>query len=165
MPCWRQSAAVAAPASCSCSTPRICSCANRLPRILSSLGHLPVEDSHYLWTSFRGQAMASQLLAPRGRRWSIAEPQEDRRSLYVSTGTVNSSWRPATRMPYDAGSTERGRTDVYGPVSGRDVYQRNRGPRRQRLPQLHLHGLCDRVPWHGHGVAERGDHQQLPMDV
>src|SRR5215203_2343404 len=54
MPCWRQSAAVAAPASCSCSTPTICSCVNRLPRMLSSLGSTPVEDSHYLWTSFRG---------------------------------------------------------------------------------------------------------------
>src|SRR5215211_1967232 len=54
MPCWRQSAAVAIPASCSLSTPTICSCVNRLPRIPSSLGHMPIEDSHYPWTSFRG---------------------------------------------------------------------------------------------------------------
>src|SRR5215210_6320463 len=54
MPCWRQSAVVAAPASCSFRMPTTCSCVNRLPRMLSSLGFLPIEDSHYLWTSFRG---------------------------------------------------------------------------------------------------------------
>src|SRR5829696_1215409 len=62
MPCWRQSAAVAIPASCSLSTPTICSCVNRLPRIPSSLGHMPIEDSHYPSTSFRGAGQDLELL-------------------------------------------------------------------------------------------------------
>src|SRR5215210_3209779 len=54
MPCWRQSAGVAAPASCSCKTLTICSWVNRVPRMASSLGRIPIEDSHSRWTSFRG---------------------------------------------------------------------------------------------------------------
>src|SRR5215213_779983 len=55
MPWWRQSAAVAPPASCSFKMPTICSWVNRLPRILSSLRHCPApEDSQYPWTRFRG---------------------------------------------------------------------------------------------------------------
>src|SRR5215207_10528603 len=65
MPCWRQSTGVAAPASCSCKTLTICSWVNRLPRMLSSVGRIPIEDSHYPWTSFRGAGHYNQRLPVR----------------------------------------------------------------------------------------------------
>src|SRR5690348_15903553 len=52
-----------APASCSLRMPTSCSAENRLVRIGSSLGRRPVEDSHYLWTSFRGSRQLDHLHA------------------------------------------------------------------------------------------------------
>src|SRR5215210_5760753 len=90
MPCWRQSAAVAAPASCSFRTPTICSCVNRLPRILSSLGPIPVEDSQYLWTSFRGAGHKARLLDLSRDRSTIYRPA-DRRARVQKTISLRES--------------------------------------------------------------------------